>query len=122
MLSRSRTEFAVEPLEPFTVKGKSEPVQAYVLGAAAGRRVRRGEAPLVGREQELQTLVDAVESARSYEGRIVEIVGDPGIGKSRLIEALAEEVRSDTFISIQCDEYEATTPYHPFQLLLRSLL
>jgi tetratricopeptide (TPR) repeat protein len=122
VLARSRTEFAVEPLEAFTVKGKAEPVQAVALGAVVGTRSRRGETPLVGREQELATLLTALESARQYEGRIVEIVGDPGIGKSRLIQALGEEVAPDAFVTVQCDEYEATTPYHPFDLLLRSLL
>ena len=122
VLTRSRTEFDVEPLEPFSVKGKAEPVLAYALGSAKGVRVRRAASPLVGREQELRMLLEAVESARRYEGRIVEIVGDPGIGKSRLIAELQEAVEPDAFISIQCDEYEATTPYHPFQLLLRSLL
>ena len=122
VLSRTRVEFDVEPLEPFAVKGKAEPVQAYAVGAASGARARRTEAPLVGRDEELRTLLDAVESARRYEGRVVEIVGDPGIGKSRLIEELGERVHPDSFIPIQCDEYEATTPYHPFALLLRSLL
>ena len=122
VLARSRTEFDAEPLAPFMVKGKAEPVQALVLGAAAGTRARRDETPLVGREEELRTLVEAVESARAYEGRIVEIVGDPGIGKSRLIEALGDEVKPDNFISIQCDEYEATTPYHPFAALMSPLL
>jgi class 3 adenylate cyclase/tetratricopeptide (TPR) repeat protein len=122
VLARSRTEFHVEPLEPFAVKGKAEPVQAFALGAGAGTRARRGETPLVGREQELATLLAALESARQYEGRIVEVVGDPGIGKSRLIQALGDEVAPDAFITVQCDEYEATTPYHPFDLLLRSLL
>jgi class 3 adenylate cyclase/tetratricopeptide (TPR) repeat protein len=122
VLARSQTEFGAEPLDPFTVKGKAEPVQALALGAAAGRRTQRSETPLVGREQELTRLLTGVESARRYEGRIVEVVGDPGIGKSRLIEELGATVAPDTFIAIQCDEYEAATPYHPFQLLLRSLL
>ena len=122
VLARSRTEFHVEPLEPFSVKGKSEPVQAFLVGSAAGLRFQRGDAPLVGRDEELRTLLEAVESARRYEGRIVEVVGDPGIGKSRLIQELGENVTPDVFIQVQCDEYEATTPYHPFQGLLRSLL
>jgi class 3 adenylate cyclase/tetratricopeptide (TPR) repeat protein len=122
VLTRSRTEFDAEPLEPFEVKGKSAPVQAYALGPAKGMRTHYAEAPLVGREEELRILLVAVESARQYDGRIVEIVGDPGIGKSRLIQELGEAVEPDVFTSIQCDEYEATTPYHPFQLLLRSLL
>jgi class 3 adenylate cyclase/tetratricopeptide (TPR) repeat protein len=122
VLSRSRTEFEVETLPSFSVKGKSEPVQAYALGAASGTRARRAGAPLVGREEELRTLLEALESARLYEGTIVEVVGDPGLGKSRLIEALSDEVSPDPFISIQCDEYEAMTPYHPFQILLHSLL
>ena len=122
VLARSRTEFHAEPLEPFSVKGKSEPVQAFLVGSAAGLRFRRGDAPLVGRDEELRTLLEGVESARRYDGRIVEVVGDPGIGKSRLIEELGENVTPDVFIQVQCDEYEATTPYHPFQGLLRSLL
>ena len=122
VLARSRTEFHAEPLEPFSVKGKSEPVQAFLVGSAAGLRFQRGEAPLVGRDEELRTLLEAVESARRYDGRIVEVVGDPGIGKSRLIEELGENVTPDVFIQVQCDEYEATTPYHPFRSLLRSLL
>ena len=122
VLTRSRTEFDVEALEPFSVKGKAEPIHAYALGAVGELRGRQAETPLVGREEELRTLLEAVESARAYGGRFVEIVGDPGLGKSRLIEALADEVRPDTFLSIQCDEYEATTPYHPFHVLLRSLL
>jgi predicted ATPase/class 3 adenylate cyclase len=122
VLAKSRTEFDAEPLEPFTVKGKAEPVQAYALGAVAGTRARRAESPLVGRDNELRTLLDAVKSARRYEGRIVEIVGDPGIGKSRLIQELEQDVRPDGFVSVQCDEYEATTPYHAFDGLLRSVL
>jgi class 3 adenylate cyclase/tetratricopeptide (TPR) repeat protein len=122
VLTRSRTEFHAEPLEPFPVKGKAEPVQAFALGAAAGVRARRAEAPLVGREEELRTLLERVEVARRYEGGIVELVGDPGMGKSRLIEELGAHVGRDAFISIQCDEYEATTPYHPFRLLLDFLL
>ena len=122
VLARSRTEFHAEPLEPFSVKGKSEPVQAFLVGSAAGLRFRRGDTPLVGRDEELRTLLEGVESARRYDGRIVEVVGDPGIGKSRLIEELGENVTPDVFIQVQCDEYEATTPYHPFQGLLRSLL
>ena len=122
VLARSRTEFHAEPLEPFSVKGKSEPVQAFLVGSAAGLRFQRGDAPLVGRDEELRTLLEGVASARRYDGRIVEVVGDPGIGKSRLIEELGENVSPDVFIQVQCDEYEATTPYHPFQGLLRSLL
>ena len=122
VLARSRTEFHAEPLEAFSVKGKSEPVQAFLVGSAAGWRFQRGDTPLVGRDEELRTLLEEVESARRYEGRIVEVVGDPGIGKSRLIEELGDNVAPDVFIQVQCDEYEATTPYHAFRGLLRSLL
>jgi tetratricopeptide (TPR) repeat protein len=122
VLARSRTEFESAPLEPFTVKGKSEPVQAFALGAAVGTRAHGARAPLVGRDEELRVLLEGLESARRYEGRIVEIVGDPGIGKSRLIEELAVEAEPDTFIWIQCEEYEGSTPYFAFDGLLRSLL
>ena len=92
------------------------------LGAAAGIAFRRGDAPLVGRDEELRTLLEAVESARLYEGRIVEVVGDPGIGKSRLIEELGEDVTPDVFISDPVRRVRGDDAVPPFPGLLRSLL
>jgi class 3 adenylate cyclase/tetratricopeptide (TPR) repeat protein len=85
----------VEPREPVEAKGKSEPVAAYrLIGvAAAGRASRESAAPLAGRDTELETLVrafDDVEAERSC--RLVTVVGEPGIGKSRLAAELLARI------------------------------
>jgi class 3 adenylate cyclase/tetratricopeptide (TPR) repeat protein len=122
VLERSRSRFEANELEPFMVKGKSEPIRASVLGQgrAAGSRV--AGAPLVGRERELQELMGALESLRAGSGSIVELVGEPGLGKSRLIEELrahADDVRT---LAFECDEYASTTAYAVFRMVLRELL
>jgi class 3 adenylate cyclase/tetratricopeptide (TPR) repeat protein len=123
VLARSRTEFDVVALEPFKAKGKAEPVRAFAVGAAKGARKAVGAAtPLIGREAELATLVGALKSAREFEGQLVEIVGEPGMGKSRLLEELRAHAGADEVFSVQCDEYEAATPYFAFRELLRELL
>src|SRR4029077_6738858 len=48
--------------------------------------------------------------------------GEPGIGKSRLAEELRENCADMRRIDLRCEQYEASTPYHPFRPFLRSLL
>ncbi|MFV1858056.1 MAG: ABC transporter substrate-binding protein [Anaerolineales bacterium] len=74
----------------FAVKGKSDPLQAYELAGTTGvPEMRRGfggaQAPYVGREQELETLRSTIHSLREGQGQIVAVLGEPGIGKSRLV-------------------------------------
>jgi class 3 adenylate cyclase/tetratricopeptide (TPR) repeat protein len=122
VLSRSRTVFETVAVEPFQAKGKSEPVRAFLVGRPQARAEHAPSVPLVGRERELEVLLEAFASASDGDGRLVEVVAEPGMGKSRLIEEL--EVRSGALhvLSAQCDEYEASTPYFAFRGLLRSLL
>jgi class 3 adenylate cyclase/tetratricopeptide (TPR) repeat protein len=122
VLTHSRTPFQVIPLEPFAVKGKTEPVQASAVGAAHSRTSRRTSTPLVGREDELEILLQAFRIAASGSGTVVEIVAEPGMGKSRLIEELRARATPINSVSTECDEYETATPYHPFGTILRSLL
>jgi class 3 adenylate cyclase/tetratricopeptide (TPR) repeat protein len=122
VLVHSRTAFQAVPLEPFRAKGKTEPVQASAIGAAQARTSRRTSTPLVGREDELEILLQAYRSAASGSGRIVEIVAEPGMGKSRLIDELRARATPIYSVSAECDEYETATPYHPFGSILRSLL
>ena len=89
VLTQSRMAFETVPLEPFQAKGKSEPVHPFSVGAAQSRTeparpLRRSSAAT----EELAVLVEAFASAEAYTGRLVELVAEPGMGKSRLIEEL----------------------------------
>ena len=123
VLDRSRTLFTLDTLEPFPVKGKSHPIQAYSVGPPVGARtVRRGRVPLVGRQEELTALLSAIDSARGWSGSVVEIVAEPGMGKSRLLEEVAARSDDVPLLTATCEEYEVSTPYFPFRKLLRDAL
>ncbi len=122
VLTRSRTAFQTVPLEPFQAKGKSEPVHAFLVDGVQAREERVVTAPLVGRERELELLLEAFAAANEHSGRLVEVVAEPGLGKSRLIEELRARATPVHAYSAQCDEYEASTPYFAFRGLLHALL
>ncbi len=90
----------VEEVEPLELKGKSEPVPAYrLLGVKeSGERQRRLDSPMIGRDRELEQLSGALERAMDTRTcRLVTIVGEAGVGKSRLIDefVLAVEERTE---------------------------
>ncbi|MEX2211076.1 MAG: tetratricopeptide repeat protein [Gaiellaceae bacterium] len=123
VVERSRTEFEVVELEPFQVKGKSEPVKAVELGPVRGTRPEeRRHLPLVDRVREMAILDAALAPVRMGFGSLVELVGEPGIGKSRIVRELGERAAELRRVAAACEEYEATTAYHPFRDLLRELL
>ncbi len=80
-----------EPMEPLTLKGKSEPVPAFRLVSVLGAPERSHTLRFVGRDTELAHITDAWERAQGQSScELVTIVGDAGVGKSRLVaEALA---------------------------------
>ena len=91
LLERRRTDFHLDPLAPFVVKGKSAPVQAQVVGEPRGRRDRDDlGTPLVGRSAEVAEIRAAFAGAHAGEGRIIELIGEPGIGKSKLVAAMLD--------------------------------
>ncbi|HKY76019.1 MAG TPA: AAA family ATPase [Acidimicrobiia bacterium] len=82
--------FEYEGLGPRLVKGATEPLGVYVLGAPIPSAVRRTVgAPLVGRARELATLEDALDMAGEGQFQVVGVVGEAGVGKSRLCEEFA---------------------------------
>ena len=122
LLDRSRSAFETTELEPFALKGIVEPVTAldvHVISAEVATPERRF--PFVGRERELAILSAALGPVRMGFGNIVELIGEPGMGKSRLVEELQAHAPDVLTVTTGCAQYEASTPYFAFRGLLRSL-
>jgi class 3 adenylate cyclase/tetratricopeptide (TPR) repeat protein len=123
VLNRSRSLFETTSIEPFDAKGKREPVHASIVGKAIGTRdARHAGAPLLGRDAELKTLLDAIERARGGQGTVAEVVGGPGLGKTRLVEEAIARCPEFRVLRTRCEIYEAGTPYFPMRDLFRTIL
>ena len=122
VIDASRTIFDTTELEPFLVKGKKKPITALTVGEAKGSRTTIAEAglPLLGRDAELEALLAAWKSAQGEEGHVVELSGEPGMGKSRLLEEFLQRAESPSVIRSECRLYQSATAYFPFRALLRS--
>jgi len=124
LLERSRSTFETVELEPLTLKGIAEPVTAFDVVAVSGTAAVEPERrlPFVGRERELTILSAAIAPVRMGFGNLVELIGEPGMGKSRLVEELQAQAPDLLSVTTACAQYEASTPYFAFRGLLRSLL
>jgi class 3 adenylate cyclase len=140
VLVDGRTQRLIEPLfiwsEPqeFELKGKAEPVRAFCLrGSLPGRSTLRGLAgvstPTVGREGELASLSAALQKLFAGAGGVAALVGEAGLGKSRLLANLKEEAtaggdpeRPLLWLKGGCLSYGEGLPYFPFRDLLRGWL
>ena len=83
-----------------------------------------GHAPLVGRVQELGLLRDGWVQVTEGQGRVVLLMGDPGIGKSRLVQAMIDDVASEphALLELRGSEDHANSPLYPVISLLWSVL
>jgi tetratricopeptide (TPR) repeat protein len=126
VMERSRTMFTTRVVTPFTVKGKTKPIEAVLLGAPRGELGgATGDAAddtFVGRDAELATLREALDRARIRRGSLVEVVGEPGMGKSRLVQEILGDAEDLVVVSGPSGSYESKTPYYPFRTLLRNIL
>ena len=124
--------FAVEALGARMLRGVPEPVELLRVLAASGARSRlaaaaaRGLSPFVGREEERRLLRSRFELAREGEGQVVLIVGEPGIGKSRLVQTLREELalRGEPQLWVECagSPFYANTPFFAVTDMLQQAL
>jgi predicted ATPase len=106
----------VEPLLAHTVVGLL-PRQAALGGVS-----RRAHTPLLGRVHELATLQAVLAQAQGGRGQVVGIVGEPGMGKSRLLAEWRHSLvaRAITYLEGHCWSYGRATPYLPVLDLLRA--
>ena len=128
VIERSSTSFQTTPLEPFAVKGKALPVQAVAVGSVVHSRdaATRGPVPvrfpLVGREGELDQITRALDDAQRGRGRLIELVSEPGMGRSRLMEEVRDRAEGVRVLHATCEPYTMTTPYATWRELLRQLI
>ena len=122
--------FSWREVGPLEIKGKSAPVPAYeplAVSDAHGRFeavAKRGLTSFVGRQSELDSLVAAWERAGAGRGQVVSIIGEAGLGKSRLLHEFKSELarRNVPLYEGSCFTYGETISYLPFLEILRGLL
>lgn len=120
--------FRVEALGEKEIKGKETPTRVYQVIAPSTRRTRfdvsaeRGLTPFVGRERELELLLDGFERSKEGRGQAISIVSEAGIGKSRLLYEFRKAVTNEyiTFLEGRCLSYSRNIAYHPVVDLLRA--
>ena len=114
--------FHLRDLGRHEVKGIAAPVAAWVVEGVSASESRfeavhtAGLSDLIGREDEIDFLLERQRLAWKGEGQIVLISGEPGIGKSRLVAALAERIAGEphTRLRYQCSPYHTSSALRPF--------
>ncbi|HEY2834340.1 MAG TPA: adenylate/guanylate cyclase domain-containing protein [Sporichthyaceae bacterium] len=123
ILERSTTKFQTEKLEPFAAKGKAKPVQAWSVGPPLRKRgltTDDSRLPLVGRDDQLAVLGKAVAAAVDGHGGAVDVVGEAGTGKSRLVDEITAE--GMTRVRAVCEAQLGAVPFGLWHDLLPALL
>ena len=118
----------MKSLGPVNVKGMSEPVEVYEVTGAGVARTRlqaaaaRGLTRFVGRDAETEQLRKALEQARAGHGQVVAVVGEPGVGKSRLFYEFTHSHRTEGCLIVESGSvsYGKATPYLPVIDLLKA--
>ncbi|MGD9301000.1 MAG: adenylate/guanylate cyclase domain-containing protein [Desulfobacterales bacterium] len=122
--------FRFEALGEKKIKGKEAPVRIYQFIAPSDRKTRfdvsaeRGLTPFVGRDRELELLIDGFERSKKGHGRAVSIVAEAGGGKSRLLYEFRKRVGNEniTFLEGKCLSYSKGIAYHPIVDILKSVI
>ncbi|MBI3988887.1 MAG: AAA family ATPase, partial [candidate division NC10 bacterium] len=117
----------VTSLGPIPVKGLTDPVEVFELIGASPTRTRmqaaaaRGLTRFVGRQTELEALRQALEKALTGHGQVVALVGEPGVGKSRLVWEFTHSPRTQGWLILESSSvsYGKATPYLPVIDLLK---
>jgi len=120
--------FRFESLGERDIKGKAAPIKIYRVIAPSTRRTRfdvsaeRGLTTFIGRERELELLLDGFKRVKEGRGQAFSIVAEAGIGKSRLLYEFRKAVANEdiTFLEGKCLSYSRSVAYHPVIDVLKS--
>jgi class 3 adenylate cyclase/tetratricopeptide (TPR) repeat protein len=120
--------FRFEALGEKKIKGKEKPIRVYQVIAPSTRRTRfdvsteHGLTPFVGRQRELELLIDGYERSKEGRGQAISIISEAGIGKSRLLYEFRKAVTNEdaTFLEGRCLSYSTNIAYHPIVDILRA--
>lgn len=115
--------FHFHPLEPIRVRGKLESVPIYLLEEERGVSTRSWHTPglsstLVGRKEEMNCLRDALCQLHAGQGGVVSIVGETGLGKSRLVAEVRSLEPGLRWLEGRCLSYSSDWPLAPFHDLM----
>jgi hypothetical protein len=118
----------LEPVGPLALKGKRAAVAAHrVLGVGSRRSpldglTDRSLTPFVGRDAELVRLLDVLAAARAGRGQVLNVMAEPGLGKSRLLLEFRRSLGRErvTFLEGRCLSFGAATPYLPVLDIVRA--
>src|SRR5712692_4070283 len=123
--------FVVEDRGAQPLKGIERPTQLYRVIQPSGMRGRleagaaaRGLTPFVGREDELRSLMNRWERVLDGEGQVALIIGEAGIGKSRLVQRFHEQIKGTphTWVEAATAPFYQNTPFYSVAAMLRDLL
>lgn len=120
--------YSTEALSPLSLSNMTEPLERWRIASAADVsnlwQINRNRTPFVGRERELEILLDSFNQARDQAGQVVLLVGEAGIGKSRLMDALRKHLpkRERLWLNAFSDRRAQNSPFHPILDLLRRFL
>ena len=120
--------FRFEALGEKEISGKEKPIGVYQVIAPSTRRTwfdvsaERGLTPFVGRQRELELLLDGYERSKEGRGQAISIISDAGIGKSRLLYEFRKAVTNEdvTFLEGRCLSYSRNAAYHPVVDVLKA--
>ncbi|MGD1992390.1 MAG: AAA family ATPase [Anaerolineae bacterium] len=115
--------FYFHPLDPIRVRGKLEPVPIYLLEGERGISTRSRQRPglssiLVGRTEEMNRLRDSLCRLHAGQGGVVSVVGDAGLGKSRLVAEARSLEPGLRWVEGRCLSYSSDWPLAPFHDLM----
>jgi class 3 adenylate cyclase/tetratricopeptide (TPR) repeat protein len=123
VLEHARRSYAVNDAPMASLKGKSKPVPVVTLGEPLeARRQQDSEDVFIGRDAEMAILRSATEQLINGSGGLIEVVGEPGIGKTRLVDEAVARASDVTVLRCDCERTGAATPYTPVRRLLHHVL